>query len=287
MKKPKFNDQVIKKKKKNSPSATTAINTAASIAVKKMAKKPTTAIKDNNNEPGKYVRMNKNNSLPATTASTLIDAKSLQMKKRKIKHEEHSSFGTEIITLPKRIKIKNGDKAFNHVDSDTPSPTIPLISQEKKNDNLFHKKGLKLKNVQQQKKKNEPTTSTKLSRKKMVKKVASDDHHEQCNQTNGNGVVNEGNGKNDGNQVNAQQLSPTITTPTPTLTFREQLMANLKGSRFRYLNEMLYTTDGKNAANIFKEDPLAFKAYHDGYRQQVQHWPMNPLDRIIKAIRKM
>lgn len=259
-----------------SPSATPSINSTGG----KVKKSTAPIIKDNisNVLPGKYVRMNKNTSCPttATTTTTLINAKSLQVKKRKIKHEEEgeelSSLNSSSETImPKRTKkMKNGGKTFNHQDTinDTPALTV-----QKKNDNLFHKKGLKLKNFhQQEKKKDEITSTTKSSTEKMSKRVAvALDQNKQCNQ--------ERNEKNCGNQVNAHQ-------PT-TLSFREQLMANLKGSRFRYLNEMLYTTDGKNAANIFKEDPLAFKAYHDGYRQQVQHWPMNPLDRIIKAIRKM
>lgn len=70
-------------------------------------------------------------------------------------------------------------------------------------------------------------------------------------------------------------------------SFRDKLIGNLKGSRFRFLNEILYSKDGSGGVQLFKEDKGAFKAYHEGYRQQVQQWPLNPLDRIIKAIKKM
>lgn len=73
----------------------------------------------------------------------------------------------------------------------------------------------------------------------------------------------------------------------PESSFREKLIGNLKGSRFRFLNEILYSKDGSGGVQLFKEDKAAFKAYHEGYRQQVQQWPLNPLDRIIKAIKKM
>lgn len=76
-------------------------------------------------------------------------------------------------------------------------------------------------------------------------------------------------------------------SPVNTDSFRNKLIGNLKGSRFRFLNEMLYSSEGSDAVKLFKDDKGAFKAYHDGYRQQVEQWPLNPLDRIIKAIRKL
>lgn len=66
--------------------------------------------------------------------------------------------------------------------------------------------------------------------------------------------------------------------------FRDELVDSLKSSRFRFINELLYTRKGGDAIQIFKEDADAFTTYHDGYRQQVEHWPINPLDRIIKQI---
>ncbi|XP_022900559.2 ribosomal RNA-processing protein 8 [Onthophagus taurus] len=71
------------------------------------------------------------------------------------------------------------------------------------------------------------------------------------------------------------------------LSLRERMMERLKSSRFRYINEELYTIEGKSAKDMFKKDPKAFQAYHEGYRQQVNKWPINPLDVIIKSIKKM
>lgn len=70
-------------------------------------------------------------------------------------------------------------------------------------------------------------------------------------------------------------------------TLRERMMEKLQAARFRYLNEQIYSSDGKEAQKIFKEDPDAFKAYHEGYRQQVSKWPLNPLDVIIQSVQKM
>lgn len=70
-------------------------------------------------------------------------------------------------------------------------------------------------------------------------------------------------------------------------SFRQALIDNLKGSRFRYLNELLYTKPSTEASGVFADDPTSFQAYHEGYRQQVQQWPLNPLDRIIKALKRL
>ncbi|PNF14020.1 hypothetical protein B7P43_G03581 [Cryptotermes secundus] len=55
---------------------------------------------------------------------------------------------------------------------------------------------------------------------------------------------------------------------------------------FRYLNEQLYKSSGKDAKEYFEAEPEAFTAYHEGYQQQVRQWPINPLDIIITALKK-
>lgn len=49
----------------------------------------------------------------------------------------------------------------------------------------------------------------------------------------------------------------------------------------------MYTSQGNDAKKMFQEDPQSFTAYHDGYRQQIERWPLNPLDVIIESIEKM
>lgn len=58
----------------------------------------------------------------------------------------------------------------------------------------------------------------------------------------------------------------------------------LKGSRFRYLNEKLYTCKSKEAVEYFRKHPDDFVNYHEGFRQQVSQWPSNPVDIIIQKI---
>lgn len=76
-------------------------------------------------------------------------------------------------------------------------------------------------------------------------------------------------------------------TKTATKTFGDDLSERLKASRFRFINEQLYTQTGEQAIDVFKQDDSAFTAYHDGYRKQIEQWPINPLDRIIKSIKKL
>lgn len=70
-------------------------------------------------------------------------------------------------------------------------------------------------------------------------------------------------------------------------SFADKLRENLKGSRFRFINEQMYKTTGSDAKKLFKDDPGLFEAYHEGYRHQIAQWPMNPLDRIINGIKRM
>ncbi|XP_046598810.1 ribosomal RNA-processing protein 8 [Neodiprion lecontei] len=70
-------------------------------------------------------------------------------------------------------------------------------------------------------------------------------------------------------------------------SLRDRMLARLKSSRFRYLNEQMYNSESWSSKKYFKEDPDAFLAYHEGYQLQVEQWPLNPLDTIIASIKKM
>lgn len=57
--------------------------------------------------------------------------------------------------------------------------------------------------------------------------------------------------------------------------------AKLAGSRFRELNEELYTIEGKNAFKWFKSQPHLFEVYHAGFAAQASQWPEKPVDKLI------
>ncbi|XP_069496572.1 ribosomal RNA-processing protein 8 [Ambystoma mexicanum] len=68
-------------------------------------------------------------------------------------------------------------------------------------------------------------------------------------------------------------------------TLRMKMEERLKSARFRYINQQLYTSSSNDAQVLFQKDPEAFDIYHHGYRSQVERWPENPVDVIIKYLR--
>lgn len=75
--------------------------------------------------------------------------------------------------------------------------------------------------------------------------------------------------------------------PAATATSLQQKMKDrLKGARFRWINEKLYTSSSEEAVQMFREDPSIFKEYHEGFRTQVALWPQNPVDSFIKELKR-
>ncbi|XP_075222945.1 ribosomal RNA-processing protein 8 isoform X1 [Lycorma delicatula] len=70
------------------------------------------------------------------------------------------------------------------------------------------------------------------------------------------------------------------------LSLRERMLEKLKAAKFRFLNEQLYTSDGNDMQLLFKKDLKTYVDYHEGFRQQVAQWPINPVDIIIKTLMK-
>lgn len=60
----------------------------------------------------------------------------------------------------------------------------------------------------------------------------------------------------------------------------------LNASKFRMLNELLYTTDSKQAEKYFKNHQEDFKVYHEGFSSQATKWPINPNNLIAKELSK-
>lgn len=74
--------------------------------------------------------------------------------------------------------------------------------------------------------------------------------------------------------------------PPPKLTpLQASMRAKLISARFRHLNETLYTRPSEEAYKLFDDSPEMFAEYHEGFRQQVEVWPENPVDGYIADIR--
>ncbi|XP_018520902.1 ribosomal RNA-processing protein 8 isoform X2 [Lates calcarifer] len=69
-------------------------------------------------------------------------------------------------------------------------------------------------------------------------------------------------------------------------SLRSRMEQRLESARFRYINEVLYSTSSGEAKRMFRQDPQAFWIYHRGYTAQVQRWPANPVDTIISYIQQ-
>jgi ribosomal RNA-processing protein 8 len=44
--------------------------------------------------------------------------------------------------------------------------------------------------------------------------------------------------------------------------------------------------DTANPLQAFQSNPEVFKTYHDSYKKQMESWPRNPLDQIIRWVKK-
>lgn len=69
-------------------------------------------------------------------------------------------------------------------------------------------------------------------------------------------------------------------------SLRFRMEQRLESARFRYINEVLYSTSSGEAKRMFRQDPQAFSIYHRGYTAQVERWPANPVDAIISYIQQ-
>lgn len=65
---------------------------------------------------------------------------------------------------------------------------------------------------------------------------------------------------------------------------QKKMLAKLSGSRFRWINEQLYTTDSQQALEMMKKQPELFDEYHRGFASQVESWPENPVDLFTREL---
>ncbi|XP_066600638.1 ribosomal RNA-processing protein 8 [Prorops nasuta] len=72
--------------------------------------------------------------------------------------------------------------------------------------------------------------------------------------------------------------------PSNKISLREKMMQRLNSSRFRFINEQLYSFDSSQSKRFFAENPDEFLIYHEGYKRQVAKWPLNPLERVASSI---
>lgn len=84
------------------------------------------------------------------------------------------------------------------------------------------------------------------------------------------------------NSQSTIHISIPITSQMSTL--QRDFLDRLTSSRFRELNEELYTQSSSTSYDTFTKSPELFDQYHVGFRKQVQSWPVNPVNVIYKKI---
>ncbi|KAJ1928702.1 25S rRNA (adenine645-N1)-methyltransferase [Tieghemiomyces parasiticus] len=82
-------------------------------------------------------------------------------------------------------------------------------------------------------------------------------------------------------------LRPDSTNQQPLSKLQARMAEKLRGSRFRWINEQLYTSQGAKSFDTFQQQPDIFDEYHEGFRVQVKSWPSNPLDIFIRRVQDM
>jgi ribosomal RNA-processing protein 8 len=70
-------------------------------------------------------------------------------------------------------------------------------------------------------------------------------------------------------------------------SLQESFKARLSGSRFRILNEDLYTSPSGSAYTRFKANPELYEQYHEGFRHQVEQWPVNPVNVMVHDLKNL
>ena len=78
--------------------------------------------------------------------------------------------------------------------------------------------------------------------------------------------------------------APSERTKLKDKDFKSKLQKKLSGAQFRWINEQLYTTESQNAFDMFSKDPNLFYVYHTGFQNQVESWPQNPVDIMIRYL---
>jgi len=94
--------------------------------------------------------------------------------------------------------------------------------------------------------------------------------------------------KRDGAKAGSEDALPkaTMLSALAAKTPAGRAAERLKGSRFRWLNDVLYSTTGAEAKALYDKDPSLATAYHEGFRAQRAKWPHDPLDDVISWLRR-
>ncbi|CCF55689.1 hypothetical protein KAFR_0A02530 [Kazachstania africana CBS 2517] len=158
---------------------------------------------------------------------------------------------------------------------------------------LFKVEGwnLKTNQVAKEAKKLNPAKEKHKQKKKNAKKqrneqVNAEDEQNSITNTTEKKITKRKKQKLASNVTSTAVKTESTAQPKKNLTLLQQkMLAKLTGSRFRWINEQLYTISSEDALKLISEQPQLFDEYHDGFRSQVQSWPANPVDVFIEQFK--
>ncbi|KAL1928055.1 hypothetical protein VTP01DRAFT_2971 [Rhizomucor pusillus] len=142
-------------------------------------------------------------------------------------------------------------------------------------------------------KKNVKKNTVNEQQRKKLQELLSKKNSSNNNNSSSSSSDNNNNSSAASTAAAAKQQQPAKTAaknaekPSKLTALQQKMKDKLSGARFRWLNEQLYTTRGNEAYKIFNEKPELFDEYHEGFRHQVESWPVNPVDVIINQLNEL
>mmetsp|Transcript_24714 Transcript_24714/g.37481 ORF Transcript_24714/g.37481 Transcript_24714/m.37481 type:complete len:519 (-) Transcript_24714:70-1626(-) len=257
--KPKDNSNKMSKKKKQSPDCVEAAAKLPASPMSTSAKsQPSTPV--NNDDP-----------------STWTKSKKKRMRQKRKREEEAAkklSMGsgessTQVVSSPKKQSTSNND-------SDDITNKRQKVEAAKQSSAEANSNDIESSPKKKKKKKN----------KKKKKDTATDDATETTTENSPTVNKSDTSDTNTSTQSSSSKPQMKISLPKPSMmsTLQKAFLERLTSSRFRELNEDLYTKPSQDSFKQFTERPELFDQYHVGFRKQAKEWPVNPVDVIYKKI---
>ncbi|KAI9326960.1 methyltransferase-domain-containing protein [Pilaira anomala] len=208
---------------------------------------------------------NKANLRDTKEGQTSYDADQIQAQLASLNDQPDQVKETPKVKKP---RVRNKKRALEETESSVPEPKklkndIPVEKQPES------KKGQQKKKLQEllSKKKNNNNNNNNTKQKNGKTEKKSNDTPKEL--------------------VKPQPVKKIVDEDDGLTPLQRKMKEKLSGARFRWLNEQLYTTPGKHSYELFQEKPELFDQYHEGFRHQVESWPVNPVDVIIDQLKTL
>ncbi|KXJ23930.1 ribosomal RNA-processing protein 8 [Exaiptasia diaphana] len=214
-----------------------------------------------------------------------VSIKSDNSKKTKNSHAKTTEVAdsSEHVTRKRRRKKKSkSEHAKDSVVNINVKEVVGPVTGNGKAEKAMKDKKVENENVEEM---NENGSKAKKKRRRRAKKRNDELKHTKTNEENNISAIHTSpkipNSLDQKKFTNTEHISS-----SGKFGLQEKLKKKLESSRFRWINEQLYTIPGDEAFSLFEQDASLFDVYHQGFRRQVQQWPINPVDVIIDWVKQ-